>query len=115
MDIRVQRTIDRMEEQLHRRLTVTELADAVELSVAQLTRIFRQATGSTPGAFLHELRMGRARILVERTSLTISEVMTQVGMTDRSHFARHFRRAYGSCPRTLRLQLRVDSQRWQGG
>jgi transcriptional regulator GlxA family with amidase domain len=111
VDGRVTRTIDRMEEQLHRRLTVTELASTVGLSVAQLARIFRDATGQTPGAYLHELRMRRARILVERTSLTISEVMLQVGISDRSHFARAFRRAYGSCPRTLRVQLRSECTR----
>lgn len=107
MDPRVRRTIDRMEEQLHRRLTVTELAAEVDLSVAQLTRLFRQATGATPGAFLLGLRLKRARILVERTSLPITEIMAQVGVSDRSHFARGFRRAYGLSPRTLRVQLRM--------
>lgn len=109
MDARVQRTIDRMPEQLHRRVTVAELAGTVGLSVAQLTRLFRLATGRTPGAFLLDLRMMRARILVERTSLAITEVRTQVGISDRSHFARGFRRAYGLSPRTLRVELRLQN------
>ena len=107
MEPRVQRTIERMEEQLHRSLTVPELADAVNLSVAQLTRVFREATGKTPGAFLHDLRMQRARILLERTTLSVTEVMAQVGISDRSHFARDFRRAHGTSPRTLRLLQRA--------
>lgn len=106
MDIRIRRTIERMEEQLHRRLTVTDLAAAVGLSVAQLTRLFRQTTGCTPGAYLQALRLQRARILVERTSLPVGEVMVQVGIFDRSHFTRAFRRAHGVCPRILRVQLR---------
>ena len=106
MDIRVQRTIDRMEEQLHRQVTMTELAGAVGLSVAQLTRIFRRATGRTPGVFLNDLRLRRARILIERTSLSITEVMAQVGVSDRGRFARAFRLAYGVSPRTLRVQQR---------
>jgi len=104
VDPRVQRTITRMEEQLHRTLPVAELADAVGLSVAHLTRLFRADTGMTPGAFLHERRMSRARLLVERTSLPIATVMAQVGISDRSHFARDFRRAHGSSPRALRVQ-----------
>jgi transcriptional regulator GlxA family with amidase domain len=108
VDPRVQSTIERMEEQLHRRLPVSELADAVGLSVAQLTRLFREELGVTPGAFLHELRMNRARILVETTSLPIVEIMGQVGISDRSHFARDFKRAHGLSPRTHRMHTRAS-------
>jgi AraC family transcriptional regulator len=108
MEPRVQRAIDRMEEQLHRSLPVTEVASAVNLSVTQLTRLFRDATGMTPGAYLHRLRMQRARILLERTTLSVAEVMAQVGISDRSHFARDFRRAHGTNPRTLRVLTHPD-------
>ena len=108
MDDRVQRTIATMHEQLHRRLTVVELATRAGLSVAHLTRLFRDATGATPAAFLHRLRMERARILLERTSLTVHEVMTQVGIADRSHFARDFMRTYGSSPRQFRVDILSD-------
>ena len=111
MDPRVRRTIATMEEQLPRRLTMSELAARVGVSAAHLTRLFRAATGTTPHAFLHRLRMARARILVERTSLPIDIVMAQVGISDRSHFARDFRRAHGLSPRTLRVQLRILSRR----
>jgi transcriptional regulator GlxA family with amidase domain len=110
VDSRVRRTIERMEEQLHRRLAVTELAAAAGLSVAQLTRLFRQTTGCTPGAYLQALRMQRARILVERTSLPVTEVMVQVGIFDRSHFTRAFCRVHGVGPRTLRVQLRCHER-----
>src|ERR1700752_4584694 len=99
-----------MEEQLHRRLTVTECADAVGLSVTQLTRLFHASTGKTPGAFLHQLRMNRARILLEQTSLPVVEVMAQVGISDRSHFARNFKRAHGLSPRTLRVHLGLTAK-----
>jgi len=111
MDPRVQHTIERMQERLCCRLSIAELAGAVELSVAQLTRLFRTDTGMTPHAFLHDLRMTQARILVERTSLPIRDVMAQVGISDRSHFARDFRRVHGLSPRTLRVQLRLATER----
>ena len=115
MDDRVRQTIDRMEEQLHRRLTTRELADAVGLSVTQLTRIFRQATGTTPGAFLHRMRLQRARILLERTPLSVREVMAQVGISDRSHFARDFSREYGVSPRGFRQQSQLIAAGRPGG
>ena len=107
MDARVKRTIDRMEDEIHRRLTVPELARVAGLSTAQLTRLFREATGLTPGAFLRDLRMTRARLLLERTNLSVGEVMVRVGIWDRSHFARDFHRAHGVAPSAVREQLKV--------
>ena len=107
MDVRVQRTIETMEQQLQQRLTVTALAGAAGLSTAQLTRLFREATGLTPGAFLRALRMTRARVLLERTNLSVAEVMAQIGISDRSHFVRDFQRAHGVAPSTARDPLKV--------
>jgi len=102
----------RMQEQLHTQLALRDLAAGIGLSVSTLTRLFRQHTGKTPRLYLHDLRMTRARLLVERTSLAVADVMTQVGISDPSHFARDFRRAHGYSPRTFR-QLRVGGDsRW---
>lgn len=109
MDARVIAAIQRMENGLQERLTVPQLASGVELSVAQLTRLFRHETGATPGAYLHSLRLARAKALLERTSLSVAEVMRQVGLSDRSHFARDFLRRYGSSPRSFRLASRPAS------
>jgi transcriptional regulator GlxA family with amidase domain len=98
-----------MEQQLHRRLPVPELAAAAGVSTAQLTRLFRDATGVTPAAFLRTLRMTRARLLLERTSLSVTEVMAQVGIADRSHFVRDFQRAHGVAPREVRELLKATS------
>lgn len=111
MDPRVERTIERMDAQLHTELTMSELARAAGLSVAQLTRLFRQATGMTPGAFLRRLRMARARTLLERTTLSVRDVMAQVGISDRSHFARDFCREHGASPRLFRLLPQGTSRR----
>ena len=107
MDPRVEQAIAVLDHQLHTRIAVPELAADLNLSVSRLTRLFRQDTGMTPTAYLHRLRMIRARILIERTSLSVSQVMAQVGITDPSHFARDFRRVHGFSPRALRQQLRL--------
>ena len=103
MDERVRRTIESMEARLAERLTLRGLADGVGLSVSQLARLFRKDTGSTPSAFLRRLRLARARLLIERSSVPIADVMRQVGIPDRSHFAREFRREFGQSARTLRV------------
>lgn len=105
-DPRIERALELIDVSLGDRLSVARLASSVELSVSQFTRLFRAATGTTPGAYLNARRLSRARTLVERTSLPVAEIMRQVGFSDRSHFARDFQRAHGFSPRTLRVHLR---------
>jgi AraC family transcriptional regulator len=105
-DPRIGRALELIDACLGERLSVARLASSVELSVSQFTRLFRAATGATPGAYLNARRLSRARTLVERTSLPVAEIMRQVGFSDRSHFSRDFQRAYGFSPRTLRVQSR---------
>lgn len=107
MDPRITHVIDRMHAGLKDKLVLATLAAEVGLSVSRLGYLFRQNTGVSPGAYLQALRMERARLLVQRTSLTVREVMAEVGMTDPSHFAREFRNAHGLSPRAFRVQLRV--------
>lgn len=107
MDPRVTQVMTAIEHRLQDKLSIEALAAEVGLSQSRLGHLFRAATGQTPGAYLHALRMQRARLLIERTSLTVREVMDQVGITDPSHFARDFRNAHGLSPRAFRVQLRM--------
>ena len=107
MDHRVTHIIERMRDRLHAGLTVEDLAAEVGLSSSRLGFLFRHETGRSPGAYLHALRMERARLLLESTDLAVRDVMRQVGLADPSHFSRDFRRAHGLSPRAYRVQLRL--------
>lgn len=107
MDHRVTHIVERMREELHRELALDKLAAEVGLSASRLAFIFRHETGLSPGAYLHTLRMERARLLVESTDLPVREVMRQVGLSDPSHFSRDFRNAHGFSPRAYRIQLHL--------
>lgn len=110
MDRRIEQSLATLEARLHTRIAIADLARAAGLSVSQFGRLFRAETGMTPSAHLRHLRMTRARILLERTSLSVAEIMRQIGVTDASHFTRDFRRAHGLSPRALRLQLRAAGE-----
>ncbi len=107
MDQRVARTMETIQEQLHTGISVRDLAKRVGLSMSGLARLFRAELRLTPSGYLQSQRMNRARLLVERTSLSVAQIMAQVGVADPSHFARDFRRAHGFSPRALRQQLRL--------
>jgi transcriptional regulator GlxA family with amidase domain len=102
MDPRIAQVIAAMEADSDGRLTVPALAASVNLSASRLAVLFRRETGVSPTRFLRALRMERARLLLERTSLTVREVMAFVGVNDPSHFSRDFSRHHGVAPSRLR-------------
>ena len=102
MDPRVAWAVDEMKRRIAEPLSVADLAAGVHLSVSHFAHLFRRETGCAPGEFLQALRMMRARALLERTFLTIKEVMAIIGCNDASHFARDFRRFHGMPPREWR-------------
>ena len=103
MDTRITRALDYIEQHLDTRLTIDTLAVATNLSPSRFAHLFREAIGTSPAQYVHVLRMLRARVLLERTSLSVKEVMALVGCHDPSHFSRDFRWFHGVAPRQCRL------------
>ena len=105
MDQRVQQVIILMEDRLDQHLSVTDLAKAVNLSPWRLCHIFKSETNVAPLQYLRALRMEHAKKLLETTFLSVKQVMTEVGVTDESHFVRDFKATYGVSPTRFRLSL----------
>jgi AraC family transcriptional regulator len=82
--------------------TITELAELCGLSRRQLMRAFREETGRTVGAFVQELTLERAKVLLRDTERPIGVVAVDVGFANPAAFATAFRRATGQTPRSFR-------------
>ena len=102
VDPRITWTVALMQQQLGSRIVVTELAAAVNLSPSRFRQLFTAQVGVGPALYLQRLRLRRARLLIERTFLTVKQVMALVGYSDPSHFSRDFRRLHGVSPSALR-------------
>jgi AraC-like DNA-binding protein len=74
-----------------------ELAAMSGLSQFALLRAFRQETGMPPHAYLNQLRVRRARQLLD-SGLAPADVAAQVGFADQAHLTRHFKRVIGVPP-----------------
>lgn len=94
MDPRIQFLIDAMKEHPH--LTVGDLARAVNLSVSRLQHLFKAETNKTLTLYLRTLRVHCALQLIETSNLSIKQVIKAVGLKDRSHFDREFKKAFGA-------------------
>jgi transcriptional regulator GlxA family with amidase domain len=102
LDPRIATAVALMHRRLEQPLAVTALAAHVGLSPSRFRQLFMAQTGAAPGRYLQRLRLRRARLLIERTFLSVREVMTLVGYHDPSHFSRDFRRQHGMPPSALR-------------
>jgi transcriptional regulator GlxA family with amidase domain len=105
-DPRVTWAVAYMQRAMRERIGIRDLAKAVNLSASRFTHLFAAQTGVPPTHYLQRLRLHRARLLIERTFLSVKEVMVLVGYSDPSHFARDFRRRHGMAPNRLRERAR---------
>lgn len=85
-----------------RQWTVPELADAVHLSPSQVRRVFVEAFGKAPIAYLTMVRTERMAQLLRSTVLPVKKIAMQVGWADADFAARQFRRSLGVTPTTYR-------------
>jgi len=106
LDKRVEKIIQMMRDDVRGELSLGEFAQSVNLSVWRLCHIFKSDVGMPPIRFLRQLRMERAKDLLESSFLSVKEIAFQVGLNDESHFVRDFKSTYGYSPALYRSRFK---------
>lgn len=83
-------------------LAVSALAARAGMSERHFARAFRLETGTTPAAFVEDLRMEAARRLLESTELTITAIARAVGYRHGETLHRVFTRRLSTTPERYR-------------
>ena len=100
----VRRAVRFIHNNLHRPLSVVEVAGDVGLSERQLTRLFARFAGAAPAAYIMQARIDRAAALLLRTDDPIKQIAALVGHDDIHTFTRTFTRLTGCPPGRFREQ-----------
>ncbi|RED95247.1 AraC family transcriptional regulator [Marinoscillum furvescens] len=87
---------------LHRELTVAELADEAHLNADYFSRVFFEIVKTRPVKFIQEKRIERAQLLLSTTTYSISEIAAKVGLDNISYFTRLFKKQLGRTPGAYR-------------
>ncbi len=94
---RIARVQAHIEQHLHRRVTLEELAEVAGMSRFGLVRVFSDALGVSPYAYFMQRRLDHARHLLACGG-DISNTAHRLGFADQSHLTRWFLRVVGVTP-----------------
>ncbi|QJP94960.1 MULTISPECIES: helix-turn-helix domain-containing protein [Pseudomonas] len=92
-------------ERLGEPLEVTELASACALSRSHFSRAFKCSTGLSPQDWIRTQRIARAKLLIQHTDHSLTQISLECGFCDQSHFCHIFTRSEGINPFAWRCQV----------
>ncbi len=95
---RVAAAIHLMEQHIDDTLTITQVAQQIDLSVRMLEYLFRQTLNLSPAAYYRRLRLQTARRMVVDTRLKLQEIAIRTGFNSLSSFSRLFSQYYQQSP-----------------
>jgi AraC-like DNA-binding protein len=100
----LRRARDLMDREYARPLDVPALARAALMSTAHFSRQFRAAYGETPYSYLMTRRIERAKALLRRGDVSVTEVCLAVGCTSLGSFSERFTQLVGETPTAYRAR-----------
>lgn len=107
--VRLRQARDRIDRDFAEPLDVAALAHTALMSVGHFQRSFRAAYGETPYGYLMTRRIERAKALLRRGDLSVTDVCLAVGCTSLGSFSSSFTRLVGMSPSSYRAQAHPDA------
>jgi transcriptional regulator GlxA family with amidase domain len=103
---RIELSVAYMAQHLDRPLQVATLAAKASISPSHFFALFKRRIGLAPMDYFTRLRMERARLLLETTSLSVKEVAAELGYDDPFYFSRVFKSVNQLAPSDYRAARR---------
>lgn len=102
-------------EHLHEPLTLADLAGRARMSRRTFARRFQEEVATSPGRWLIQQRVARARHLLESTGLPVDEIAGRVGFATGTSLRQHLRAAIGVTPLAYRRTFAGAGAGAEGG
>lgn len=84
------------------RVTVNDIASAINISRAECFRSFKSIVKQSPIDYLNEYRISMAEMLLTTTDRTVKDISQMCGFSTPSYFIREFKKRYGLTPKKYR-------------
>ena len=93
-----------MENNLARGISLEDVARECGVSRTHFSRGFKRSTGVMAYAWLHGLRIAKAKSLLRDLTRSLPQIALECGFADQSHFTRAFKKTVGVPPGIWRRQ-----------
>lgn len=95
----VEQLVNYLEDHYNEKISLDQIAENMYLSPFYISKIFKSETGDTPIRHLINIRLEKARELLESGyGGSVQEVAATVGYDDAYHFSKLFKKRYGITP-----------------
>lgn len=98
----IQKAIEFINEHIAEDITLEQTAKAVQVSSFYLSKLFKEEKNQNYITYLTDLRMEKARELLQQGHISIKEVSAATGFNDQNYFSRIFRNKFGVTPTEFR-------------
>ncbi|MDK1726671.1 AraC family transcriptional regulator [Dellaglioa algida] len=99
-----------VEQKYTERITLEEVSAAMGYSQFYFTKFFKKNTGKTFMTFLNDYRIDKAKWLLVKTSLSVSEIISEVGFESDKTFYRLFKLSMGMAPLDYRKRMQPNME-----
>ena len=107
-DERIQRVLDHVEQNISEPFSLETLAGLSGYSLSRFKTRFREETGQTPALYITALRVERAKLELERTDQSVTDIAFNLGWSSGNYFCTVFKKLTGVSPLTYRRQNRME-------
>jgi AraC-like DNA-binding protein len=83
-------------------ITIKDICSAIGYSKSTVLTSFKKEFSITVNTYLNNMRLGRAKKMLESETLTINEIALTCGFSDQSYFSKVFSAKYGLTPTEYR-------------
>jgi AraC-like DNA-binding protein len=104
----VDRALQLLSGRVGQKLTLGELAAAVNVSIPYLCKLFGEHLGMPPGKYLSKIRLEECRVLLREGELSMGEIAGRMGFSSPQHFSRQFRQWFGMSPSEYARSLKKE-------
>src|SRR5437773_2365869 len=102
--IRLRKAKDRMDREFDRPLDVPAVARSAAMSTGHFSRSFKAAFGESPYSYLMTRRIERAKALLRRGDVSVTDACFAVGCTSLGSFSSRFTELVGESPSAYRAR-----------
>ena len=89
---------------LHKPITLPELADFVNKNPSYLSTLFKQETGQSISKYIQTKKIEESTLLLGETNMSISQIAYGLSFTSQSYFSAVFKAHFGETPQHYRTR-----------